>query len=338
MNFIEKNCADSPRALSLNIQGKPYPEDYPGKTHAPCITSKGYESTTLATLNALDTTILGVGIDIDDSEAAEYFACIVEDFDTDYFGVSDFDDLGALVDDISSIVCSDDIVLVINEIGIIGNVTEDGDDLIFVELYNPSVGVSLDGFNFTGLISYTVDTTSAEVDQGQYWVISTYDMDTLNQTACRNCSQDFLINASYVDTSMDNSYFKLAIYQLDGELVDYVERNAVYFPFVSAMYTHELQYEDYDNSLGGNWEESCYEYGTPQETNQEDCPCNMLKCIEKGDILAYCGMCFVVISVTVNVYDSISYDGSLLGTISDSAGSTTTGCVCSDDYVCFVAV
>ena len=25
----------------------------------------------------------------------------------------------------------------------------------------------------------------------------------------------------------------------------------------------------HDNTLGGNWEESCYQYGTPQEPNQQ---------------------------------------------------------------------
>lgn len=120
--------------------------------------------------------------------------------------------------------------------------------------------------------------------------MSTYDMDTLDQTACRNCSQDLVLNASYADTSMDNTYWKVEIYNAIGELMDSVERNVVYFPVVRNMYTHELQYENYDNELGGNWEASCYEYGTPQEANQEDCPCNMLKCIDAGDTVAYCGM------------------------------------------------
>ena len=128
------------------------------------------------------------------------------------------------------------------------------------------------------------------VSQGQYWVMSTYDMDLLNQTECRNCSQDLLVSSTYADTSMDNVYWSVELYNAAGELVDSVERNEVYFPNVNNLYTHELQYEDYDNSLGTNWEESCYEYGTPQDPNQEDCPCNLLKCIEKGDRVAYCGV------------------------------------------------
>lgn len=97
-----------------------------------------------------------MGIAVNDAKVSEYLACILEDFDAHFFGASDFDALSSFVDDISSIVCSDDIQLVINEVGLIPNVSGSADGLYFIELYNPSVGVSLNGFEFTGLISYTV--------------------------------------------------------------------------------------------------------------------------------------------------------------------------------------
>ena len=114
----------------------------------------------MSALKALDTLILAVGIDVTDSDKSKYFDCMLEDTDEHYFGVSDFDELASLVDDISSIVCSDEIELVINEVGVIPNVSARGDDLFFIEVYNPSVGVSLSGFNFTGMIAYTIDETS----------------------------------------------------------------------------------------------------------------------------------------------------------------------------------
>merc|ERR1719491_2427764 len=134
-------------------------------------------------------------------------------------------------------------------------------------------------------------------------------MDTIDQDVCRNCSQDLLVAPANANATMDNRYWKLDVFNGAGELIDSVERNEVFFPIVNSLYTHELQYEDLDNSLGGNWEESCYEFGTPQEKNQEPCPCNPLKCIQKGDKQAYCG------------------------TITSSGGTSTTGCVCSDNYI-----
>ena len=111
----------------------------------------------MTALQALDTLILAVGIAVNDAKVDEYLACMLDDFDQHYFEATDFDALANFTDKIGEIVCSGDIELIINEVGLIPNVTDSGDDLFFIELYNPSVGVSLNGFEFTGMISYTMD-------------------------------------------------------------------------------------------------------------------------------------------------------------------------------------
>ena len=57
---------------------------------------------------------------------------------------------------------------------------------------------------------------------------------------------------------------------------------------IDLLYTDELQWEDYDNSLGGNWKESYCKFGIPQRHNREDCPCSFIKYREGGDDTAFC--------------------------------------------------
>merc|ERR1719411_1026566 len=102
--------------IILLTDGEPFPQNA-DPPHEPCITSTSYESSTLSELKALDTLILAVGIAMNDAEVSEYLACILEDFNEHYFEATDFDALASLVDDIGSVVCSDDIQLVINEVG-----------------------------------------------------------------------------------------------------------------------------------------------------------------------------------------------------------------------------
>eukprot|EP01083_Nonionella_stella_P081993 226196_1 len=105
-------------------------------------------------------------------------------------------------------------------------------------------------------------------------------MTTVDQTqaGCRGCGQDLLINPLYADTMMNNDYWTLQLRDALGNAIDFVERTPIFFPFVDTCHTHELQWEYFDNSIGGNWAESCYVFGTPQDPNQEPCPCRPLKC------------------------------------------------------------
>ena len=199
---------------------------------------------------------------------------------TDFFVATDFSDLSNLIE---AIVCDDSISLFINEVMIVSN------NIHFIELYNNGVGVSLTGFKFVGLFNYTItEADNAGIAQNSYWVISDVDMNAIDQTDCRNCSQDLLISSSYTG-------WTVRFYNAIDELIDEVVYNSVYFPSVDYYFTFQLINEPsvdsyYDlNNNGGYWKESCYEYGTPQEINVEDCPCNAQKCRGKGDNSAYCG-------------------------------------------------
>ena len=293
------------KMIIIMTHGEPEPLN---SGHDPCKASTGYISPTLLSLKQLGVIILAVGIDVTQFAIDDFFKCIVDDFDEHFFYLNEFNQAGDLISIVGSVVCNDDIELIINEVALISNYTN-GQDLFFIELYNPSVGTELEGFRFEGMINYTITDSSQAIGQGEYWVISTYDMNSINQTECGNCSQDLLIDSSYADsTGYNNMYWRVDLYNAANELIDSVEKNPLFFPSVRDGYTHELQWEYYDNTLGGNWEESCYPYGTPQEPNQQSCPCNSDHCTQKGDTNAYCG----------------SYDIN---------GIAYSSCVCSDGYI-----
>eukprot|EP01083_Nonionella_stella_P265898 900137_1 len=323
--FKANSTAGRKRMILLLTDGEPYPrtDTY---DHDPCYrkwnndTKQFYllhESDNLLALRELDVTILTVGIGLSSQFIHQFFECLVTDFNEHFWEASDFSALDSLVESIAAIVCSVRIELIINEVGLLsgcdGYVTNgtDSNELIwFIELYNAGAGVSLDGFEFQGMINYQI-TSTEYVDQGEYWVISTFDMTTMDQTeaGCRGCGQDLLIDPMYADTTMDNDYWDLKLLDKSGNEIEFVERNPNSFPPVDKCHTHELQWEDWDNSLGPNWEESCYVFGTPQDPNQEPCPCRPKKCQSRGDLVSYCD------------------DGE------DRFGNTVTKCVCSSNYL-----
>eukprot|EP01083_Nonionella_stella_P312427 1117363_1 len=323
--FKANSTAGRKRMILLLTDGEPYPrtDTY---DHDPCYrkwnndTKQFYllhESDNLLALRELDVTILTVGIGLSSQFIHQFFECLVTDFNEHFWEASDFSALDSLVESIAAIVCSVRIELIINEVGLLsgcdGYVTNgtDSNELIwFIELYNAGAGVSLDGFEFQGMINYQI-TSTEYVDQGEYWVISTFDMTTMDQTeaGCRGCGQDLLIDPMCADTTMDNDYWDLKLLDKSGNEIEFVERNPNSFPPVDKCHTHELQWEDWDNSLGPNWEESCYVFGTPQDPNQEPCPCRPKKCQSRGDLVSYCD------------------DGE------DRFGNTVTKCVCSSNYL-----
>ena len=89
---------------------------------------------------------------------------------------------------------------------------------------------------------------------------------------------------------MTRANWWIRLYDTANNLIDQVYYNILYFPFVDYDYTFELidEFKLDDNSLGGSWEESCFRYGTPQKSNDDDCPCSFVKCQERGDVLAEC--------------------------------------------------
>eukprot|EP01083_Nonionella_stella_P218407 783228_1 len=183
------------------------------------------------------------------------------------------------------------LILSINEVGFLSECNGSlPDGSVFIELYNSGMGVSLTGFEFKGMINYKITETGYGVHQGQYWVISTLDMNIMDQTeaGCRGCGQDLLIDSVHADTVMNNYWWELQLLDALGNEIDYVMRNPIHFPIVNTCNTHETIWEDWDNSYGGSWKESCYAFGTPQDPNQEPCPCRHEKCKSKGDINAYC--------------------------------------------------
>ena len=230
--FNANSTADRSKMIILLTDGQPFPY-FQG--HDPCKTSTGYISPTLTSLRELGVLIIAVGIDIKRKTIDEFFKCIVEDFDEHFFYADDFNALKNLVSAIGDIVCNDDIALIINEVALTHNYNNSGSNLFFIELYNPSVGVSLDGFRFEGLINYEISDSSQGISQGQYWVISTYDMNLINQDLCRNCSQDLLIDSSYSNSIHDNNLWWLNVYNAVGEMIDAVARNEIFFPSMSLL-------------------------------------------------------------------------------------------------------
>eukprot|EP01083_Nonionella_stella_P140607 431489_1 len=295
LNEFKGNSTDSREKMIVMLtDGEPRPQ---GEQHEPCIVSSGFVSDELAELRAMNVRIIAIGIAVGSDSIAEFFACLVNDFETEFFYADDFNALDNLAEEIGKIVCSSSIELIINEIGFSNKSTGS----VFVELYNPSVGVSLAGFEFKGLINYKFPehATNIGVPHDQYWVLSTFAMNHTN----------LYINNSSVNTTMNNANWKIELYTGAQTLLDYVYRDPIFFPFVSDGYTHELQWEEFDNSLGGNWEESCFPLGTPQRSNREQCPCRALKCMQMGDTGAYCG------------------------DVTNRFGEQVVDCVCSDNFI-----
>ena len=294
------------KLIIILTDGRPVPG-----CQAPCTVNDG-PFTLLQNIRAYGIEIIAVGIALTQQVIDGFFTCMVTDSSL-FFDVRSFADLSSILGTIGELICSDSIQLIINEIYTdrasiaTKGTTITGFDLNFVEIYNPSVGVSVEGFYFEGLLTGTLTGDGTGIAQGDYWVISTYDMNLINQgiTGCRGCSQDKLTNqfekASFLQRQLTYEDWEIGFYNAAGDLLDYVKYDSATFPAVRQLYTFEfiasslnfaiqsstIEPEDY-NDLGIHWEESCYEYGTPQDPNDEPCPCKPWVCKSRGDQLAQC--------------------------------------------------
>merc|ERR1712217_238028 len=101
--FQANSSMNRSKMIILLTDGEPFPHDA-NPPHESCIASTGYESSTLSDLKALNTTILTVGIAVNDDAASMYLECIVDDVDEDYFEAADFEDLYSLSDEIGTLL------------------------------------------------------------------------------------------------------------------------------------------------------------------------------------------------------------------------------------------
>jgi len=100
--FNGNGSAYREKMVILVTDGQPYPYN---QGHEPCKNSTGYISPTLASLRALGTTIIAIGIDVSQSAIDDFFSCITIDFNKYFFYVSDFYGLTHLTKKMRGLVC-----------------------------------------------------------------------------------------------------------------------------------------------------------------------------------------------------------------------------------------
>lgn len=256
--FEENSYDDRSKMIILFVTGKP------SINSAPCNTFSPYISPTLRALRELSVEIITIGIDGTGNYSNQllgaeyvdtYYRCLVENFETDFYYASDYNALPLLLPQVKNDICTQTPELIINEVFISSN----NIDLVFIEIYNPSIDISLKGYSISGLINYNI-TENIIIEQGQYFVISTMNLSIID------ASQDLLISPSFRNLEGDEliglyytyTYFDILLLDANGIVMDYVERNPLFFPVVARNYSHELQNVAFDNSAGINWRQSCY--------------------------------------------------------------------------------
>eukprot|EP01084_Bolivina_argentea_P221715 375470_1 len=221
--FETNNTTKRNRVILFMVDGPPTPAN---NGHELCDKNTGYISPTLASLQELHVKIVTIFVNDRTKRnhtqgytiGTRYFECLysptshLNDFDKYFWYISSWNALSSLRVSVGNDINSNKIDLVINEVMISPNIT-------FVELYNRGIDVNYTGLKFEGLINYQITetlpwNTEIEFKHGEYWVISTYDLWSVNQTLCSNgCSQNFLISSIYnVDMNMNNTYWNLKIY------------------------------------------------------------------------------------------------------------------------------
>lgn len=90
------------KMIVLITDGEPYPEG-----HEPCRNSTGYISPTLQELEELDVLIIAVGIDLSQDTMFDFFQCIVDDFEREFFYAADFAALAHLGESIGDVICDE---------------------------------------------------------------------------------------------------------------------------------------------------------------------------------------------------------------------------------------
>ena len=228
--------------------------NHPTTGHNPCESSTGYISPSLRTLKQMDTIIIAVSIDSTIDTNNEYFKCMIDDYVDNFYSINKWTDLSGLASPMIENICDkvNEVKLVINEVFIeyVEFNETIGENLIFVELYNPSIPAALTGYRFNGMINYNI-TEDIHIEQGQYWVISTFDMSLINK------SQDLIVD-SLSPEWISTDYWYVDLYDAQDNLVNSVTKLQQYFPDVDDGHSFELQYPSYNAQSGGNWKESCY--------------------------------------------------------------------------------
>ena len=90
--YNSTNITNTQKYIILMTDGEPYPYD---EGHEPCKASTGYVSTTTQELRDLNVTILAAGIDVSQSTIDDFFTCIVNDFNNEFFYVGNFGELSS---------------------------------------------------------------------------------------------------------------------------------------------------------------------------------------------------------------------------------------------------
>merc|ERR1711971_271470 len=103
--FEANSAADRRKAIVLITDGEPFPYN---AGHEMCKASTGFVSNTTQSLRAANASILAVAIDVTQSTVDDFFSCVVDDVDTDFFRVQNFDALSGLTGEFRERLCVDD--------------------------------------------------------------------------------------------------------------------------------------------------------------------------------------------------------------------------------------
>jgi len=158
--FEANSAADRRKAIVLITDGEPFPYN---AGHEMCKASTGFVSNTTQSLRAANVSILAVAIDVTQSTVDDFFSCVVDDVDTDFFRVQNFDALSGLTGEFRERLCVDD------GTAMEPTLATTSDECVCVDNFVP---VCCDGVNFDNeceavCAGYNV-TASCEADMCEY--------------------------------------------------------------------------------------------------------------------------------------------------------------------------
>eukprot|EP01084_Bolivina_argentea_P258256 435321_1 len=264
-------------------------------------------ASTLKTMN-IRVIILGVG----SSLTEKYVECLLQDTTTDYIPVTsyNYDDFQKIMPALQEITCPVSYNMKLTEVKPQTD-TDPSFGSKFIEIWNIGSTVNGADLRFDGLVTGTLPNT-VSVQQSHYLVL--YEIDsTFENVTCINCicntlgfhspysqltSSGFFCDGSLyypcsISTScsfnnnMDKTNWTQSIYDVSDnadQLIDSVNILQNNFPVILDGWTVELKEIGFDNTAGGNWEQSCYNTGTPGDP-PIDCPhadCSDETCQQNG--------------------------------------------------------
>ena len=224
--------------------------------------------------------VLGVGKDLTES----YLSCLLQDPDTDYIPVQDYNynDFKKILPELQQITCPVNYDMKITEVKARPDSSQEFGSR-FVEIWNTGSTVNLDEIQVNGLVTGSLP--QQQLKQSQYLVLYK-NGDRFKNVTCIDCNCNPSFNGDKLNPAMyqcqnslyiacDGTYCDFAnttntdwFVQINDTsntnvIIDQVKYDSNTWPSIIEGYTYKLKGVGFNNQLGGNWEQSCYTFGTP---------------------------------------------------------------------------